>query len=84
MLNPQSLREVAALLSKKFGFKITKSSLKTYLKKIEPPKRLKYTWHRLRKWLKPKQNEAEYARLATELEELLKLEDRSGEPSKLS
>jgi len=38
----------------------------------------------LRKWLKPKQNEAEYARLATELEELLKLEDRSGEPSKLS
>lgn len=30
----------------------------------------------MRKWLKPKQNEAEYARLAAELEELLKLEDQ--------
>lgn len=29
----------------------------------------------MRKWLKPKQNEAEYARLAAELEELLQLED---------
>jgi len=33
VLNPQSLREVTALLSEKFGFIITKSSLKTYLKK---------------------------------------------------
>ena len=28
----------------------------------------------MRKWLKPKQNEAEYARLAAELAELLQLE----------
>ena len=34
-LNPQSLREVAALLSTTFGFTITKSGLKTYLKKTE-------------------------------------------------
>jgi transposase len=31
--NPQSLREVSAILSEKFGFKITKSMLKKYLKK---------------------------------------------------
>lgn len=30
----------------------------------------------MRKWLKPKQNEEEYTRLAAELEELLKLEDQ--------
>lgn len=70
-LNPQSLRKVAALLSTTFGFTITKSGLKTYLKKR------KYTWHRLRNWLKPKQDEVEYARLASELEERLKLEDQN-------
>jgi len=32
-LNPQSLREVAAHLSEKFGFPLPKSTLKTYLKK---------------------------------------------------
>lgn len=32
-LNPQSLREVATLLSGRFGFPVTKSTLKTYLKK---------------------------------------------------
>ena len=31
--NPQSLREVAALLSTKFGFTMTKSALKQYVKK---------------------------------------------------
>jgi transposase len=31
--NPQSLRAVSALLSEKFGFEITKSMLKKYLKK---------------------------------------------------
>jgi transposase len=31
--NPQSLREVSAILSEKFGFEITKSMLKKYLKK---------------------------------------------------
>jgi transposase len=31
--NPQSLREVSALLSEKFGFTITKPMLKKYLKK---------------------------------------------------
>jgi transposase len=33
--NPQSLREVAAILSEKFGFEITKSMLKKYLKKTQ-------------------------------------------------
>lgn len=33
--NPQSLREVATSLSDTFGFKITKSSLKRYVKKTE-------------------------------------------------
>ena len=33
--NPQSLREVATLLSAKFDFPVTKSGLKTYLKKTE-------------------------------------------------
>ena len=69
--NPQSLREVSAVLSEKFGFLITKAMLKKYLKK-----KMKYTWHRLRKWLKPKQSPEEYARLAAELEILLALEDR--------
>lgn len=32
-LNPQSLRDVATLLSGKFGFMISKSTLKNYLKK---------------------------------------------------
>lgn len=32
-LNPQSLREVATLLSKNFGFTITKTALKNYVKK---------------------------------------------------
>lgn len=31
--NPQSLREVSTILSEKFGFEITKSMLKKYLKK---------------------------------------------------
>ena len=31
--NPQSLREVSAILSEKFGFEITKPMLKKYLKK---------------------------------------------------
>lgn len=31
--NPQSLREVAALLSVKFGFTLTKSALRNYIKK---------------------------------------------------
>jgi transposase len=31
--NPQGLREVSAVLSKKFGFEVTKSMLKKYLKK---------------------------------------------------
>jgi transposase len=31
--NPQSLREVSAILSEKFGFEITKHMLKKYLKK---------------------------------------------------
>lgn len=34
-LNPQSLREAATLLSEKFGFPMTKSTLKNYLKKTE-------------------------------------------------
>jgi transposase len=33
--NPQSLREVAAILSEKFGFTMTKSMLKKYLKKTQ-------------------------------------------------
>ena len=33
VLNPQSLRDVACILSEKFGFTITKLMLKTYLKK---------------------------------------------------
>ena len=32
-LNPQSLREVAAVLSEEFGFLITKSMIKQYIKK---------------------------------------------------
>lgn len=34
-LNPQSLRDVATLLSETVGFTITKATLKNYLKKIE-------------------------------------------------
>jgi len=69
--NPQSLRAVCVVLSEKFGFTITKSMLKKYLKK------LKYTWHRLRKWLKPRQDPLEYARLSEELKTLLQLEDQN-------
>lgn len=45
--NPQSLREVAALLSTKFGFTIAKSALKNYVKKTEvhlaPPAQMAQT-----------------------------------------
>jgi transposase len=51
--NPQNLKQVSTILSEKLGFTITKMMLKRYLKK-----KLKYTWHRIRKWLKPKQNQA--------------------------
>ena len=37
--------------------------------------KLKYSWRRLRKWLKPKQDPAEYARLYELLQELKKLEE---------
>jgi transposase len=33
--NPQGLREVSAVLSEKFGFEVTKSMLKKYLKKTQ-------------------------------------------------
>lgn len=67
--NPQNLKQVSCILSEKLGFTITKIMLKRYLKK-----HLKYTWHRIRKWLKPKQNQAEYNRLADELDVFLEQE----------
>ena len=69
--NPQNLNQVSSILSKKFGFTMSKTMLKRYLKK-----KLKYTWHRIRKWLKPKQNQAEYDRLAAELEVFLEQENQ--------
>jgi transposase len=70
--NPQSLRTVAPILSAQFGFLLTKSMLKQYLKK-----KLNYTFHRLRKWLKPKQNQAEYRKLAAELAVLKQLDSEN-------
>jgi transposase len=67
--NPQSLRSVAAKLSRELGISITKPKLKVYIKA-----KLKYSYHRIRKWLKPKRNEIDYEKLKAELGIMLKME----------
>jgi len=69
-LNPQSLRDVAAKLSDEFSLDISKCMLKKYIKK-----QLRYSWKRMRKWLKPFQKPEDYAKLFEELKALLLLED---------
>jgi transposase len=66
--NPQSLRTIAANLTVEFGLDITKSKLKAFLKS-----KVQYTYHRLRKTLKPKQDEEKRAKLEAELEVLKEL-----------
>ena len=48
---------------------ITYGQLKRFIKE-----KLHYSWRRLRKWLKPKQDTAEYERLCNELQKLKSLE----------
>jgi transposase len=71
-LNPQQLTVVAEKLSADLSQTITYSMLKRYVKKV-----LGYTWKRLKKWLKPKQDPIEYARLWAELENLKALEAKN-------
>lgn len=66
---PQNLNKVAAFLSEKFGFNISKWMLISYLKK-----KLNYSWRRIRKWLKPCQNPEEYQEKIIQLCGLLWLE----------
>jgi transposase len=68
--NPQKLEEVAIALSSELKIEITYGQLKRFIKT-----KLKYTWRRLRKWLKPKQDLAEYQRIYELLQELKKLEE---------
>jgi transposase len=68
-LNPQQLALVAETLSTHLSQPITYGMLKRYVKNV-----LGCTWKRLKKWLKPKQNPIEYARLWAELEQIKALE----------
>jgi transposase len=68
--NPQKLEEVAIELSIALKIEITYGKLKRFIKE-----KLNYTWHRLRKWLKPKQDPIEYERIYKALQELKKLEE---------
>lgn len=67
--NPQKLHEVADIIAARLDLPITYGMLKRYVKNV-----LGYTWKRLKKWLKPKQDPIEYARLKTELDTLKQLE----------
>lgn len=67
--NPQKLEEVASELSIELNTPITYGQLKRFIKV-----NLRYTWRRLRKWLKPKQDPIEYQRLYDLLQQLKKLE----------
>ena len=68
--NPQKLEEVANELSVELKFSISYGQLKRFIKE-----KLHYSWRRLRKWLKPKQDPAECERLYGLLQELKKLEE---------
>jgi transposase len=68
--NPQKLEEVAIELSIALKIEITYGKLKRFIKE-----KLHYTWRRLRKWLKPKQDPLEYERIYNALQELKKLEE---------
>lgn len=69
-LNPQKLDEVAAEISIDLKINISYGQLKRFIKE-----KLHYTWRRLRKWLKPKQDPIEYERIYNDLQNLKKLEE---------
>ena len=67
--NPQNMVQVSAQLSKMLGFQVTKWMLKRFVKK-----KLNYTWRRIRKSLKSKQDPIEYQEKIIQLCGLLWLE----------
>lgn len=69
-MNPQKLDEVALELSGDFNLNITYCKLRRFIKE-----KLKYTWHRFKKWLKPKQDPVEYQRIFEVLQQLKTLEE---------
>jgi transposase len=69
-LNPQKLEEVALELSTDLKMDISYGQLKRFIKE-----KLHYSWRRLRKWLKPNQDPAEYERLYNDLQKLKELEE---------
>jgi transposase len=69
-LNPQKLDEVALELSAVLNLNITYCKLKRFIKE-----KLNYTWHRFKKWLKPKQDPVEYQRIYEVLQQLKTLEE---------
>ena len=68
--NPQKLEEVADELSVAFKFSISYGQLKRFIKE-----KLHYSWRRLRKWLKPKQDPIEYSHLFQLLQKLRESEE---------
>jgi transposase len=68
--NPQKLEEVAIELSSALKIEISYRKLKRFIKE-----KLSYTWRRIRKWLKPKQDPVEYQRLYELLQKLKELEE---------
>jgi hypothetical protein len=69
-LNPQKLDEVVLELSAVFNLNITYCKLKRFIKE-----KFNYTWHRFKKWLKPKQDPVEYQRIYEVLQQLKTLEE---------
>jgi transposase len=69
-LNPQKLDEVAADIGIDLKLDISYGQLKRFIKE-----ELHYSWRRLRKWLKPKQDSIEYERIYADLQKLKKLEE---------
>ena len=57
-------------MSVEFKFSVSYGQLKRFIKE-----KLHYSWRRLRKWLKPKQDPIEYARLFQLLQKLKELEE---------
>ena len=64
------MEEVALELSIELKTDITYGQLKRFIKE-----KLHYSWRTLRKWLKPKQDAAEYERIYIELQKLKSLEE---------
>jgi len=67
---PQKLSQVVVSLKKTLDISISYGQLKKFIKE-----QLAYTWRRLKKWLKPKQDPLVYEKLYQSLQKLIQLEE---------